>query len=293
MNMLKLRSQIEQFFIEDIGDQDITSDLIFTGGSIGEVTFIAKEAGVFCGENIILQGYKLLNEKIEVSVKAKDGEAIEVGQIIATASGEIADLLKGERVILNLVQRMSGIATLTKRAVQELNSPVTRLCDTRKTTPGLRMFEKYAVRCGGGFNHRYGLYDGVMIKDNHISFSGSITKAVNEVRNKLGHMMKIEVETESIEQVMEAIEANVNVIMFDNRSPEEIKEMIKLVPHHIVTEASGGITLENLASYRDSGVDYISLGFLTHSAKALDISVKVSWDTGEVQNNELLRNVTN
>ncbi|HYK73998.1 MAG TPA: carboxylating nicotinate-nucleotide diphosphorylase [Pseudoneobacillus sp.] len=293
MNMLKLRSQIEHFFIEDIGDQDITSDLIFTGGSIGEVTFIAKEAGVFCGENIILQGYKLLNEKIEVSVKAKDGEAIEVGQIIATASGEIADLLKGERVILNLVQRMSGIATLTKRAVQELNSPVTRLCDTRKTTPGLRMFEKYAVRCGGGFNHRYGLYDGVMIKDNHISFSGSITKAVNEVRNKLGHMMKIEVETESIEQVMEAIEANVNVIMFDNRSPEEIKEMIKLVPHHIVTEASGGITLENLASYRDSGVDYISLGFLTHSAKALDISVKVSWDTGEVQSNELLRNVTN
>lgn len=293
MNMLKLRSQIEHFFIEDIGDQDITSDLIFTGGSIGEVTFIAKEAGVFCGENIILQGYKLLNEKIEVSVKAKDGEAIEVGQIIATASGEIADLLKGERVILNLVQRMSGIATLTNRAVQELNSPVTRLCDTRKTTPGLRMFEKYAVRCGGGFNHRYGLYDGVMIKDNHISFSGSITKAVNEVRNKLGHMMKIEVETESIEQVMEAIEANVNVIMFDNRSPEEIKEMIKLVPHHIVTEASGGITLENLASYRDSGVDYISLGFLTHSAKALDISVKVSWDTGEVQSNELLRNVTN
>lgn len=292
MNMLKLRSQIEQFFIEDIGDQDITSDLIFSNGAIGEVIFIAKEAGIFCGEDIIRQGYKLLNEKIEVSVKAKDGESVEVGQILATASGEIADLLKGERVILNLAQRMSGIATLTKRAVQELNSPVTKLCDTRKTTPGLRMFEKYAVRCGGGFNHRYGLYDGVMIKDNHISFAGSIMNAVKEVRNKLGHMIKIEVETESVEQIKEAIEAKVDVIMFDNRSPEEVKEMVKLVPDGIVTEASGGINLNNLASYRDTGVHYISLGFLTHSAKALDISVKVSWDKGEVLNNEFLSIVT-
>ncbi|WP_442595203.1 carboxylating nicotinate-nucleotide diphosphorylase [Neobacillus sp. D3-1R] len=281
MNMLKLRSQIEQFFIEDIGDQDITSDLIFSKGSIGEIKFIAKEAGIFCGKDIIHQGYKLLNEKIEVSMKTEDGEAVEKGQILASVSGEMADLLKGERVILNLIQRMSGIATLTKRAVQELNSSVTKVCDTRKTTPGLRMFEKYAVRCGGGFNHRYGLYDGVMIKDNHISFAGSITNAVNEVRNKLGHMIKIEVETESLEQVKEAVESNVDVIMFDNRTPEEIKELITVVPNHILTEASGGITLTNLASYRDTGVNYISLGFLTHSAKALDISVKVSWDKEE------------
>jgi nicotinate-nucleotide pyrophosphorylase (carboxylating) len=283
MNMLKLRSQLEQFFIEDIGDQDITSDLIFSNGAFGEVVFIAKEAGIFCGEDIIRNGYKLLNEKIEVNVKVKDGEEIEIGQLLAVATGTISDLLKGERVILNLVQRMSGIATLTKSAVQELDSPKTKLCDTRKTTPGLRMFEKYAVRCGGGFNHRYGLYDGVMIKDNHISFAGSITKAVQAAREKLGHMIKIEVETETLEQVQEAIEAKADVIMFDNRTPDEIKEWIGIVPDEIITEASGGITLSNLASYRDSGVDYISLGFLTHSAKALDISVKVSWNKGEEQ----------
>lgn len=283
MNTLKLRSQLEQFFIEDIGDQDITSDLIFTNGAKGEVVFIAKEEGIFCGENIIRTGFKLLNEAIEVVVNVNDGEWIKVGQIIATATGRTSDLLKGERVILNLVQRMSGISTLTRKAVQELNSPFTKLCDTRKTTPGLRMFEKYAVRCGGGFNHRYGLYDGVMIKDNHISFAGSITEAVQGVREKLGHMIKIEVETETLDQVKEAIEAKADVIMFDNRTPEEIKEWIGIVPDGIITEASGGITLSNLASYRDSGVNYISLGFLTHSAKALDISVKVSWNKGEEQ----------
>ncbi|MHC0037500.1 carboxylating nicotinate-nucleotide diphosphorylase [Pseudoneobacillus sp. C159] len=281
MNQLKLRSQLEQFFIEDIGDQDMTSDLIFSNRAIGEVVFIAKADGVFCGEDIIRTGYKLLNDSIEVNVKVKDGETVEVGQILASASGNIADLLKGERVILNLIQRMSGIATLTQRAVQELNSKVTKLCDTRKTTPGLRMFEKYAVRCGGGYNHRYGLYDGVMIKDNHISFAGSISKAVKTAKDRLGHMVKIEVETETLEQVQEAIEAKADVIMFDNRSPQEIKEWIGTVPKGIVTEASGGITLENLASYSDCGVDYISLGFLTHSAKALDISVKVSWTKGE------------
>jgi nicotinate-nucleotide pyrophosphorylase (carboxylating) len=283
MNILKLRSQLEQFFIEDIGDQDITSDLIFSNKAYGEVVFIAKEAGIFCGEEIIRNGYQLLNQSIEVDVKLKDGDAVEVGQILATATGNISDLLKGERVILNLVQRMSGIASLTKKAVEELNSSVTKLVDTRKTTPGLRMFEKYAVRSGGGFNHRYGLYDGVMIKDNHISFAGSITNAVRAARAKLGHMIKIEVEIETLEQLQEAIEAKADVIMFDNRTPDEIKEWIGLVPEGIITEASGGINLSNLATYRDSGVHYISLGFLTHSAKALDISVKVAWTKGEEQ----------
>lgn len=204
--------------------------------------------------------------------------AIEKGQQLATATGKIADLLKGERVVLNLVQRMSGIATLTKNAVTTLNSTHTKLCDTRKTTPGLRMLEKYAVRCGGGYNHRFGLYDGIMIKDNHISFAGSITKAVEAARAKAGHMVKIEVEVETEEQVIEAVNAKADVIMFDNRTPEEIKELIKLVPAGIITEASGGIQLSTLASYQDTGVDYISLGFLTHSYKALDISVKVKWN---------------
>lgn len=281
MNTLKLRSLLEQFFIEDIGEQDLTTDLIFTDHTDGKIVFLSKDTGVFCGEEIIKSGFKLLNPDIKVELLVKDGDAVEYGQQLATATGKIADLLKGERVILNLVQRMSGIATLTRKAVSTLDSGHTKICDTRKTTPGLRMLEKYAVRAGGGFNHRYGLYDAVMIKDNHISFAGSISKAVAAVKQNAGHMVKIEVETETAEQVLEAVNAGADVIMFDNRTPEEIKELIKLVPAGIVTEASGGIQLGNLADFRDTGVDYISLGLLTHSYKALDISVKVSWTKGE------------
>lgn len=275
MNRLKLRSSIEKFFIEDIGERDITTDLIFPQDTNGKIVFLAKEDGIFCGEDIIKTGFELLNPQIEIDLFARDGASIEAGQQLAVAAGKVSDLLIGERVILNLVQRMSGIATLTRKAVETLGSDYTRICDTRKTTPGLRMLEKYAVRCGGGFNHRLGLYDGVMIKDNHISFAGSIKQAVELVRKNAGHMVKIEVETESRAQVLEAVEAGADIIMFDNRTPDEIKDLIDLVPDHIITEASGGIQLSNLASYRDTGVQYISLGFLTHSYKALDISVKV------------------
>ncbi|WP_146551413.1 carboxylating nicotinate-nucleotide diphosphorylase [Rummeliibacillus sp. SL167] len=281
MNKLKLRSLIEQFLIEDIGEQDVTTDMIFPDSTTGKIVFLAKEKGIFCGEEIMHTGFRILNAQISIELFVKDGEPIDVGQKLAIISGDISSLLKGERVILNLVQRMSGIATLTQKAVKTLNSSHTRICDTRKTTPGLRMIEKYAVRCGGGYNHRFGLYDGVMIKDNHISFAGSIQRAVTLVRENIGHMVKIEVETESEEQVLEAVEAGADIIMFDNRTPQEIKKMIQLVPNHIITEASGGIQLSNLASYRDTGVHYISLGFLTHSYKALDISVKV-----ELQNDE-------
>jgi nicotinate-nucleotide pyrophosphorylase (carboxylating) len=281
MNTIKLRSQLEKFFIEDIGEQDITTDLIFTDDTDGEIVFIAKQEGIFCGEEVIQTGFQLLNKEISVHVFVRDGEPIHKGQELAYVSGKIADLLKGERVILNLVQRMSGIATLTRETVNTLDSRHTKVCDTRKTTPGLRMLEKYAVRCGGGFNHRFGLYDGVMIKDNHISFAGSISKAVKAVREKAGHMVKIEVEVETPEQVIEAVNAGADVIMFDNRTPEEMKEFIKLVPPTIITEASGGIQLSNIADYRDTGVDYISLGYLTHSYKSLDISVKVRWNKGE------------
>ncbi|MDR7077947.1 nicotinate-nucleotide pyrophosphorylase (carboxylating) [Neobacillus niacini] len=281
MNTLKLRSLLEQFFIEDIGEQDITTDLIFPDDTKGEIVFLSKDNGIFCGEDIIHTGFKLLNLDIETKVFVKDGHNIEVGQKLATASGKIADLLKGERVVLNLIQRMSGIATLTQKAVSTLDSEHTKICDTRKTTPGLRMLEKFAVRTGGGFNHRFGLYDGIMIKDNHIAFAGSISHAVDTVRKKAGHMVKVEVEVETEDQVKEAVKAGADVIMFDNRTPDEIKELIKLVPSGFITEASGGIQLSNLASYRDTGVDYISLGLLTHSYKALDISVKVQWTGGE------------
>ena len=275
MNLLKLRQLLEQFFIEDIGERDVTSDTLFPVESQGTLTFLAKEAGIFSGGDVIKTGFTMLDSTIEIELFVRDGESFEVGQKLAQMTGGMAALLKGERVVLNLVQRMSAIATEANKAVQILAGTKTKPCDTRKTTPGLRMLEKYAVRTGGAFNHRYGLYDAVMIKDNHISFAGSITKAVEIVKAKLGHTVKIEVETESKEQVIEAVQAGADIIMFDNRTPEEIKQFVQLVPPHIVTEVSGGITLENLALYRDCGVDMISLGCLTHSVRALDISAKV------------------
>lgn len=275
LNQLKLKSQLQQFFIEDIGDRDLSSETIFGKDEEGQIKFIAKDNGIFCGEDVIREGFSLLDSEAVVKLTVKDGEPIEKGQAFATVKGKVASLLQGERVVLNLVQRMSGIATGTNEAVTTLNSTHTKITDTRKTTPGLRMFEKYAVQCGGGVNHRFGLFDGVMIKDNHISFAGSITKAVEKVRSQVGHMVKIEVEVETEEQVKEAVLAKADVIMFDNRTPDEIKAWIGLVPESIKTEASGGITLNNLAGYRDCGVDVISLGALTHTVKALDISVKV------------------
>lgn len=275
MNTLKLRLQLEQFFMEDIGERDVTSDLIFGKGNSGSIVFLAKDDGIFCGEQVINTGFRLMDEECQVLIMVRDGEKVEKGQELAKISGQMSALLKAERVVLNLVQRMSGIATKTHDAVSVLDSGKTRICDTRKTTPGLRMLEKYAVRCGGGYNHRYGLYDAVMIKDNHIAFAGSITKAVETVKSNLGHMVKVEVEIESKEQLKEAIDSKVDCIMFDNRTPQEIQDWIGIVPEGILTEASGGITLENLNSYRNCGVDYISLGFLTHSVKSLDISAKV------------------
>ncbi|MCH1625707.1 carboxylating nicotinate-nucleotide diphosphorylase [Fredinandcohnia quinoae] len=275
MNDVKLSKLLRQFFIEDIGERDITSESIFPAEIRGKAEFVTKEDGIIAGIDMIRAAYAILDLTIEVTVRKKDGEATNKGEIIATVEGPMAILLTGERVILNLLQRMSGIATATNQAVLALNSTHTRICDTRKTSPGLRMFEKYAVTCGGGFNHRIGLYDGVMIKDNHIAFCGSITKAVTKVREKIGQMVKIEVETETREQVVEAVDAGADIIMFDNRTPAEIKDFITLVPKHIVTEASGGITMNDLHEYGDTGVDYISLGFLTHSVKALDISLRV------------------
>ena len=275
MNKIKLRKMLEEFFLEDIGELDVTSETIFPLENKGTGVFIAKENGIISGLDLIEEAYHLLDSSIGVELQFSDGDRVSAGDMIAKVSGPIAHLLTGERVILNLMQRMSGIATVTRACVEALNDPSIQICDTRKTVPGLRMLDKYAVVTGGGKNHRQGLYDGVMIKDNHIAFCGSITKAVQAVREKIGHMVKIEVETESKEEVLEAVEAGADVIMFDNRSPEEVKEFATLVPKNIVTEASGGITLENLASYSGTGVNNISLGFLTHSVKALDISLQV------------------
>ncbi|MGD6832077.1 carboxylating nicotinate-nucleotide diphosphorylase [Sutcliffiella halmapala] len=275
MNQFKLQDMLRDFFKEDIGDRDLTSEALFGDDATGAGNFIAKENGIFVGESILIEAFKLLDPETSITLNKKDGERVEKGETIATVQGKMRVLLSGERVVLNLLQRLSGIATLTRTAVDMLDSETTKICDTRKTTPGLRMLEKYAVVCGGGSNHRFGLYDGVMIKDNHIEFAGSITEAVQRARQRIGHMVKVEVETETKEQVMEAVSAGADIIMFDNRTPQEIQEFIPCVPDGIVTEASGGITLGNLAGYRNTGVHYISLGFITHSARSLDISFNV------------------
>ncbi|MGP4072418.1 carboxylating nicotinate-nucleotide diphosphorylase [Piscibacillus sp. B03] len=274
MNMLRLRKQIEEFFIEDVGYQDLTTDAIFDQ-ELGEVQFIAKSEGFFCGEDIIRVGYQAINSAINVNIKVTDGEPLQNGQLIAFAKGPIRDLLTGERVILNLIQRMSGITTKTKKAVQLLNSSHTKISDTRKTTPGLRMLEKFAVKQGGGINHRFGLDHAVMIKDNHILFCGSITDAVQKVKQQTGHMVKVVVEAENEQQVKEAVENDVDCILLDNMKPQKLSNMLSLIPSSILTEASGGITLQDLPNYTHIPVDVISLGCLTHQIESLDISVDV------------------
>src|SRR5690625_1586650 len=199
---------------------DLTSEAVFQKNEHGTAKFLAKETGILAGSTLIKTVYQLLNESIHVHLYKQDGEKISEGEVFASITGPIHHLLTGERLILNLLQRMCGIATATHKAVQILNSDHTRICDTRKTTPGLRMFEKYAITCGGGFNHRNGLYDGVMIKDNHIAFCGSITKAVKLVKEKLGPMVQIEIETETEDEVLEAINAGAHIIMFDNRTAD-------------------------------------------------------------------------
>ncbi|SER74296.1 nicotinate-nucleotide pyrophosphorylase [carboxylating] [Gracilibacillus ureilyticus] len=275
MNRWLFRKKLEAFFQEDIGDGDKTSEYLFENDQVIEGEFLAKEDGVFSGEKVLMEGYPLLDSDVHIHLLKRDGDIVQKGDTIAIVKGNNKAILSGERVILNLIQRMSGIATITSQVVQELNNPEIHVCDTRKTTPGLRMLEKYAVTCGGGKNHRHGLYDGIMIKDNHIKAAGSLTRAVEKVRKKAGHMIKVEVEVENESQLIEAIDSNVDVIMLDNQTPEQIRQWIDKIPDSITTEASGNITLQNIATYRETGVNYISLGFITHSAKALDISLRL------------------
>ncbi|AQP58703.1 TPA: carboxylating nicotinate-nucleotide diphosphorylase [Listeria monocytogenes] len=272
MNSILMNQAIQAFLLEDIGQHDLSAETVFPRDTMGEGVFLAKETGILCGISIPPKVYELLGGNIQFEAYKKDGDWIQKGDIIAAVTAPVRTLLSGERVILNLMQRMSGIASQTNFAVKQLDDSAIRICDTRKTAPGLRAFDKYAVQTGGGFNHRNGLYDGVMLKDNHIAFSGGITSAVSTVREKLGHMIKIEVETETAEQVKEAVQAGADIIMFDNRTPEEIKQLVKLVPPHITTEISGNVTLENIHRYKGSGANYLSLGSLTHSVRAFDIS---------------------
>lgn len=272
MNLLELTKILENAFAEDIGMGDLTSESIFSANKNGAGVYTAKADGTLSGLAAIETGYRLLDPNAQITLLKRDGDTVRKGEEIGKVTGSVRALLTGERVILNLIQHLSGIATSTREVISLLDDPDIGVTDTRKTLPGLRTLQKYAVRCGGGKNHRFRLDDGVMIKDNHIKAAGSITKAVEMARKHCGHMVKIEVETESRAQVEEAVAAKADVIMLDNRSPEEVKELRKIIPAEIVVEVSGGITPQNIASYKSCGADVISLGWLTHSVKALDIS---------------------
>ncbi|MTI87750.1 MAG: carboxylating nicotinate-nucleotide diphosphorylase [Balneolaceae bacterium] len=278
MNRILLKEILQKSFKEDIGMGDLTTESIFHSNERAKGTFMAKADGVLAGAECIQIGYELLGGQLDVVHYKWDGQAVSKGDVIVEVEGPIRTLLTGERVILNLVQHLSGIASATRKAITELGDSSITVTDTRKTLPGLRALQKYAVRCGGGKNHRYRLDDGIMIKDNHIKAAGSINKAVEMVKTKSGHMVKIEVETENKEQVLKAVAAKVDVIMLDNRSPEQVKELVKFIPDTITVEVSGGITLETIGTYKNCGADVISLGGLTHSVKALDISFNLNND---------------
>lgn len=261
---------LQQGFREDIGFGD-ASAYALNEAYDHSGRFTAKSEGVLAGITLIELGYSLLDKSVQVTPVRPDGDRIRSGDTIARVTGPAPSLLTGERVILNLLQHLSGIATATARAVDNLQDSGTRICDTRKTLPGLRALQKYAVRCGGGVNHRLRLDDGVIIKDNHIAASGSIPHAVQAVRRQTGPMVRIEVECETEEQIRQAVEAGADAIMLDNRSPEQVHQLRQFIPGSVTLELSGGITPGEVAGYRDCGADFISIGALTHSVQALDI----------------------
>lgn len=276
MISIHLKEIIESALREDIGMGDLTSKSIFDADHYSKGTFVSKAEGTLAGLDVLQIAYNFLGENVKVNLLKKDGDSVGIKESIAEVEGPTQVLLSAERVILNLMQHLSGIATSTAEVIRLLDDSSIEIVDTRKTLPGLRALQKYAVTCGGGKNHRFRLDDGVMIKDNHIKAAGSITKALELVRSKVGHMVKIELETESKEQVLEAVEAKADVIMLDNRTPEEIKELVKLIPDEILVEVSGGITPNSISSFKGCGADVISLGWLTHSVKALDISFNLN-----------------
>ena len=259
---------------EDISSEDVSTNAVMPETKAGEVELIAKQDGIICGMDVYERVFKLLDENTVVEKYVKDGDAVTKGMLMAKVKGDIRVLLSGERVALNYLQRMSGIATYTHDVAQLLEGSKTVLLDTRKTTPNMRIFEKYAVKCGGGQNHRYNLSDGVLLKDNHIGAAGSITKPIQMAKAYAPFVRKIEIETETLEQVKEAADAGADIIMLDNMDVATMQEAVKIINGRAKTECSGNVTKENIKNIIDSGVDYVSSGALTHSAPILDISMK-------------------
>lgn len=274
MNWMEIDRIIQNALSEDIGPGDLTTELTIEPGHRSSARLIAKADGVGAGLAVFARVFALLDPSVSVTPNVSDGDAVTKGGVLATLSGPTHAILSGERVALNLLQRMSGIATITRSCVDAMDSDHTRLVDTRKTTPGLRMLEKYAVRMGGGTNHRYNLADCVLIKDNHIRAAGGITPAVARARAGIGHTVKIEVEVETLAQLEEALSAGADIIMLDNMDAPTMTKAVEMVDGRAVTEASGNIDLNNIKETALTGVDVISMGALTHSAPALDISLK-------------------
>ncbi len=259
---------------EDITSEDITTNSVMPEYRLGEVELICKQDGVIAGLGVFARVFELLDDKTETILYKKDGDAVKRGELIGLVRGDIRVLLSGERTALNYLQRMSGIATYTKEIAVLLEGSKTKLLDTRKTTPNMRIFEKYAVKVGGGHNHRYNLSDGILLKDNHIGAAGGVREAVKMAKEYAPFVRKIEIEVESLDMLREALDAGADIIMLDNMSVEDMKEAVRLTAGKAETECSGNVTRENVARLVDIGVDYISSGALTHSAPILDLSLK-------------------
>ena len=271
---LNVDNLILQALREDITSEDITTNSVMPEFKLGEVDLICKQDGVIAGLDVFKRVFELLDSNVTFDMQAKDGDTVTMGQHLGKITGDIRVLLEGERTALNYLQRMSGIATYTHSIAVLFEGSKTKLLDTRKTTPNMRVFEKYAVKVGGGYNHRYNLSDGILLKDNHIGAAGSVTKAVHMAQEYAPFVRKIEVECENLDMVAEAVEAGADIIMLDNMDKETMKEAIRIIGGRAKTECSGNVTKENVANLIDIGVDYISSGALTHSAPILDLSLK-------------------
>ena len=278
MNTISMTVQVDALLMqalqEDISSEDVTTNAVMPNAVQGEVELICKQDGIIAGLPVFARVFQLLDEKTKITFYCQDGDTVQKGQVMGIVSGDIRVLLSGERVALNYLQRMSGIATYTHSIAELLKDSPIKLLDTRKTTPNMRIFEKYAVRVGGGYNHRYNLSDGVLLKDNHIGAAGGVTKAIQMAKQYAPFVRKIEVEEENLDMVEEAVQARADIIMLDNMKPEEMRQAIAIINGRAETECSGNVTKENIQNLIDLGVDYISCGALTHSAPILDISLK-------------------
>lgn len=273
-NAVNCDALIKSALAEDITSEDVTTNAVMREAVQGEVQLICKQDGIICGLYVFSRTFELLDANTECEFYVKEGDAVKKGQLLAKVRGDIRVLLSGERTALNYLQRMSGIATYTRRMADMLKGSKTRLLDTRKTTPNMRIFEKYAVKVGGGCNHRYNLSDGILLKDNHIGAAGSVRRAIELAKEYAPFVRKIEVEVENLDMCREALEAGADIIMLDNMTPAEMKEAVKMIGGRAQTECSGNITQENIKDILDTGVDFVSSGALTHSAPILDLSLK-------------------